>query len=41
VPRSLDRFAVHTGDAVVDRDCCRTKADRAVSAHVDRDAVDE
>src|SRR5215467_13278423 len=40
-PTSLDRFAVHPGDAVVDRDCCRTKADRAVSAYVDRDAVDE
>ena len=40
-PASLDRFAVHTGDAVVDRDCCRTKAERAVSAYVDRDAVDE
>src|SRR5262249_9037383 len=40
-PASHDRFAVHTGDAVVKRDCCRTKADRAVSAHVDRDAGDE
>src|SRR5712691_376578 len=40
-PASLDRFAVHTGDALVDRDCCRTKADWAVSAHIDRDAVDE
>src|SRR6266446_3607627 len=39
-PASLDRFAVHTGDAVVDRGC-RTKADRAVSTYVDRDAVDE
>jgi hypothetical protein len=40
-PASHDRFAVHTGDAVVKRDCCRTKADRAVSAHIDRDAGDE
>jgi len=40
-PASLDRFAVHTGDAVVDRYCCRTKADRPVSAHIDRNAVDE
>src|SRR5262245_13362620 len=39
-PATLDRFAMHTGDAVLDRHC-RTKARQAVSAHIDRDAVDE
>ena len=40
-PASLDRFAWHTGDAVVDTDWRRTKADRAIYAGVDRDTTDQ
>jgi hypothetical protein len=40
-PDSLNRIASHTSDAVVDTDWRRTKAGRAISAIVDRDALDQ